>query len=202
MGIEDRKQREFNRREQDILEAAFDLFADKGIENVTIDMIAQAAEIGKGTIYKHFKSKHEIYARLIMDRGAALHLEIAAIDPGLPILDKLKKVFELYAGLFFKDQKALAVFNQCEALLTPEFLGEEMLVKVDAMHTLKTSQLDALFKQGIEEGVFIDTSPETLRILATGMFTGTMNQLMENPVDHPKEIIRTMERVFLNGILK
>lgn len=202
MGIEDRKQREFNRREQDILEAAFDLFAEKGIENVTIEMIAQAAEIGKGTIYKHFSSKHDIYARLILDRGKDLYLEAAAIDPNLPVLEKLRMVFALYVNLFFQDQKAMAVFNQCESILSPEYLSEEMVTRFEAQHAMKSAQLDALFRQGIDEGVFIETTPEILRILATGIFAGTLNQLIENPVDNPMEIIGAMERVLLHGILK
>ena len=62
MGVADRKKREFQQREADILKVAFALFEKNGVERVTINMIADKLEIAKGTVYKHFKSKDEIFA--------------------------------------------------------------------------------------------------------------------------------------------
>lgn len=59
-----RKKREFLRREEEILSATDRLLRTPD-ENVTVDRIASEVGIGKGTIYKHFKTKHEIVARLI-----------------------------------------------------------------------------------------------------------------------------------------
>ena len=67
MQKEPRKVREFRRREQEILDTALKLFLDLGEDSVTVEMIADAVGIGKGTIYKHFKSKAEIYLRLMLD---------------------------------------------------------------------------------------------------------------------------------------
>src|SRR3546814_4233483 len=67
MHKEPRKVREFRRREQEILDTALKLFLDQGEDSVTVEMIADAVGIGKGTIYKHFKSKAEIYLRLMLD---------------------------------------------------------------------------------------------------------------------------------------
>ncbi len=202
MGIEDRKQREFDRRESDILEAAFDRFAEKGVENVTIEMIAEAAEIGKGTIYKHFKSKNEIYASLVIRRGKDIHSQINGIDPTLPVVEKLRNVFALYIDLFFKDTKALNVFNKCEAMLTPDGLSENVFNQVETLHKMKAAQIDVLFSQGIKEGVFIDAKPSVLTMIASGVFTGTMMQLLDNPEEDPIDVISTMERVLMNGIMK
>ena len=67
MQKEPRKVREFRRREQEILDTALKLFLEQGEDSVTVEMIADAVCIGKGTIYKHFKSKAEIYLRLMLD---------------------------------------------------------------------------------------------------------------------------------------
>jgi len=67
VGIAERKQREFERREAGILEAALALFDEDDWERVTVDEIAGRAEIGKGTVYKHFPTKLAIYARLALD---------------------------------------------------------------------------------------------------------------------------------------
>lgn len=67
MQKESRKVREFRRREQEILDSALRLFLEQGEDSVTVEMIADEVGIGKGTIYKHFKSKAEIYLRLMLD---------------------------------------------------------------------------------------------------------------------------------------
>jgi AcrR family transcriptional regulator len=61
------KVQQFRDREQAILDAALQLMLDQGEENVTVEQIAEAVDIGKGTIYKHFSSKSEIYIRLMFD---------------------------------------------------------------------------------------------------------------------------------------
>ncbi|MFZ5601972.1 MAG: TetR/AcrR family transcriptional regulator, partial [Pseudomonadota bacterium] len=60
------KAQEFRRREEEILERAQELFIAKGEDKVTVEMIADAVNIGKGTIYKHFETKDEIYLRLMI----------------------------------------------------------------------------------------------------------------------------------------
>jgi AcrR family transcriptional regulator len=66
VAVKDRKQREFQRREQDILSAALELCSTPQWESVTVEQIADRAEIGKGTVYKHFVSKDELLFRLMM----------------------------------------------------------------------------------------------------------------------------------------
>ena len=55
-----RKRQAFIRREQDILSVCESLMAEKGVRQVSVDMIAARTGIGKGTIYKHFDSKRDM----------------------------------------------------------------------------------------------------------------------------------------------
>jgi AcrR family transcriptional regulator len=60
MGVTERKQREKAYRETSILEAAKKVFLAKGLLAATIDDIATEAELGKGTLYRHYRSKEDI----------------------------------------------------------------------------------------------------------------------------------------------
>jgi len=55
-----------------IMDAAAQVFADRGYEPATLDEIAEAAGISKPVIYDHFSSKKELHISLIESHGEAL----------------------------------------------------------------------------------------------------------------------------------
>jgi len=71
MGVAERKRREREQRMSAITVAAEKLFLEKGFYETTMDDIARAAELGKGTIYLYFKNKEEAYTAIVL-RGQRL----------------------------------------------------------------------------------------------------------------------------------
>lgn len=61
MGISERKKREKEQRRATIIEAAEELIKEKGLEAVTMDEIAEKAELSKGALYLYFKNKSDLY---------------------------------------------------------------------------------------------------------------------------------------------
>ncbi|MCF7955228.1 MAG: TetR/AcrR family transcriptional regulator [Phycisphaerae bacterium] len=47
--------------------AALNVFSDKGVEATTVEDITQKADLGKGTLYRHFTDKDEMVITLIED---------------------------------------------------------------------------------------------------------------------------------------
>jgi AcrR family transcriptional regulator len=56
----------------DILQSARSLFAEHGVEDVSMSQIARAADVGKGTLYRHFRSKAELCIALLDSEQRAL----------------------------------------------------------------------------------------------------------------------------------
>lgn len=52
-------------KRKQIMEAALELYKDKGFTETTVEEIAIRAGIGKGTVYGYFKSKEEVALSLI-----------------------------------------------------------------------------------------------------------------------------------------
>lgn len=65
MGTKERREREKEQRKNDIINAAEELFFDKGYENTSIESVAEKAELSKGTIYIYFKNKNDLLHAIV-----------------------------------------------------------------------------------------------------------------------------------------
>ena len=54
-------------RRRSVLDAAAGEFAEKGYSNADMDHIAESAKVGKGTIYRYFKSKEKLFEAVADD---------------------------------------------------------------------------------------------------------------------------------------
>jgi AcrR family transcriptional regulator len=70
-----------------ILSTAIELFSRRGIDAVTIDEIAAAADVGKGTIYNYFAAKEDIVVAFMADLEARLAPAVARFKPGKQPVD-------------------------------------------------------------------------------------------------------------------
>src|SRR6266446_2990919 len=59
-------------RSAGILEAARTVFAKKGFHDTTVDAIAEAAGVAKGTVYLYYRSKQDIYIEALRFGFASL----------------------------------------------------------------------------------------------------------------------------------
>jgi len=83
MGISERKEREKERRRQDIILAAEKVFFSKGFDKSTMDDVAVQAELSKGTLYLYFKSKVELHWEITkkgMNRLSEMIMKSISID--------------------------------------------------------------------------------------------------------------------------
>jgi AcrR family transcriptional regulator len=80
-----------NRRK--VLAAAGELFAARGVAAVSMDDVAAAAGVGKGTLYRRFGDKSGLAAALLDERESQLQRELLSgpppLGPGAPPVDRL-----------------------------------------------------------------------------------------------------------------
>ena len=60
------RQHQFKVREENILAMAEQLLLESGDGDITLDSLADQLDLAKGTLYKHFSSKDELYLRIII----------------------------------------------------------------------------------------------------------------------------------------
>ena len=95
--VRERRRAENDARATRIMTAAARVFARRGVENATMEMIAREANVAVGTIYLHFASRDEVYLNLCADRGTQLgtgYREV--IVRGLKPLDEIRALARVY----------------------------------------------------------------------------------------------------------
>lgn len=88
-----RERRDAARNRDAVLCAAQRLVASCGVEAVTMDAVAEAAGVGKGTVFRRFGSRAGLMARLLDESEAAWQASVISgpppLGPGAPPRDRL-----------------------------------------------------------------------------------------------------------------
>ncbi|MFD7984449.1 TetR/AcrR family transcriptional regulator [Kitasatospora indigofera] len=83
-----------------VLEAAAGLFAEHGVEAVSMDQVAAAAGVGKGTLFRRFGDKSGLAAALLDARERVLQEAILSgpppLGPGAPAGERLAAFLDAY----------------------------------------------------------------------------------------------------------
>jgi AcrR family transcriptional regulator len=133
---ENRKVREFKRREEEILETALQLFRVHGEDKVTVEIIADNVGIGKGTIYKHFKSKSDIYISLLINYEHQLASLLATKDFSDP-----ESLWRSYFEFRMSDPEQALLFDRLEDRLVK---GEEYEKEISDVHQVRNENMQVL----------------------------------------------------------
>ncbi|TSA25658.1 MAG: TetR/AcrR family transcriptional regulator [Bacteroidetes bacterium] len=153
MGIAERKEREKEQRRQAIIDAAEKVFFTKGYDSSTMDDIAEAAELSKGTLYLYFQSKDELHFE-IMDRGNEILMGFMekAIDPeksGRENLRFLGEAFVEFSNRYPEYFQAMMFFQSRDVV--QQKLNEQKLKKfIEGRSSI--SLLNAMVTKGIADG--------------------------------------------------
>ncbi|GAA6130405.1 TetR/AcrR family transcriptional regulator [Halopseudomonas sabulinigri] len=152
MQKESRKVREFRRREQEILDSALRLFLEQGEDSVTVEMIADEVGIGKGTIYKHFKSKAEIYLRLMLD----YERDLAELLHSKDIERNQEALSREYFAFRMSDPERYRLFDRLEEKVVK---ANQLPALVEELHAIRGSNfnhLTGVIQTRIDEGKLED----------------------------------------------
>lgn len=146
-----------------LIEAARQLFARKGVENTTINDIADATDKDRRTIYTYFRNKHEIYDAVLerdSEQSVTSLREIAASD--MLAADKLRLLVR--HQLDATDGGGHTVRKSLRALLSRD--GKRLQAVRSLAQAKEQEILDEILRQGVAEGTFDkDTSAQVSMFL-------------------------------------
>lgn len=182
-----------------IVSTAIGLFSRHGIANVTVDHIADVADIGKGTIYNYFQAKEDILVAYMVDIELQVQAKVPDFEASKKLLDSILIEFLRFQFRLKKPyHQFVRVFMAQMFVRTDEFLPYmvEMQKAIDP-------PLQRLF-EGLQKRKFIREDlnlPALVDVFKTIQLGLTALWAVEGPPFRGTEqILRQEIRLFCEGI--
>lgn len=97
-------------KEKRILKAAEQVFSHKGYTQATLDEIIQIADIGKGTVYKYYKNKENLFYTLVEAKNRKLMKAMeTAVEEGETFSDQFRGYVEAFLHFLEKNETLWSV---------------------------------------------------------------------------------------------
>jgi len=190
-------------RTREILAAARQLLEQRGPEAMTMEEIAAAAGVAKGTLYLYFQSKDDLILALITRVGENIIRDVEASleAPGTPPERLIRMVTVL-----------LEYLNR-ERLLFPMYARELSRGEEESLEGFRRSYLELeeqfvalvtrLFAEGIATGQFIPANPRLLTFLIRGLIRATgYYQKAEGQADAAQEALPVILTLLSSGLIR
>lgn len=178
-----RVQRKREKARHRILNAAQKLMRDRGVDAVTIQDITDAADVGHGTFYTHFKTKMDVLVPIAEEKAKA-HTRR---------LDQLTEAMEDAAEVVSVSTRHLLHAIEEDPLWT-WFLCNSKLAMDDMRRGVGNSgQRDVL--RGIEMGRFVEQSVDVVEPFLLGAMIGVIQKRFTE--DHGDDTVEETARIIL-----
>jgi len=208
MGIQERKEREKERRRQQIIVAAKRVFSDKGFNKTTMEDIAKEAELSPGTLYLYFKNKEELYASLSLRILQYLHIRVSHVinQTELSPTQKLDALQEVMFDVYDFDPLIIINMFHLQSSETLKNLSPELIEEIKTLSRNSIGAMAKIFQEGIGAGKFIDCHPVALSDISWSLFSGVVlweasKKIIDEKKDHLKKTLKLAYEIFNRGIL-
>jgi TetR/AcrR family transcriptional regulator, cholesterol catabolism regulator len=176
-----------------ILRHAGDLFAKNDFARVSVDEIALRSGVGKGSVYRQFGSKEELYATVVIEGFKHLQKEIrSALSGAASTRDQIETVVRHTLTYFWTRRQFFALLHDPTAL--PATLARSYLKQ-----RLELSKMiSAILVEGIEGGALrADLDTRIVAESLLGMLRGINRYCREYST--PESATDAVASLFLDG---
>lgn len=195
-----------NTEEKKILDAAAEVFAEKGFSGARVDEIAVKAGVNKAMLYYRVGDKEELYRRVVLRGQQGFQKAIMkAMTASSTAPETLSRIL---AGV----AENVACDRLIPSIILRELAGRARTLPKEGMDGVKgfMATVRSIVTMGVEEGSFRNIDPVVLQFLVIGgvftlSLTGEMRKEL-NP-DNPgpldsREISTAILDILAHGILK
>ena len=196
MGTEERKAREKERRRNNIIDAAEKVIFNKGLDQATMEEIAEQAELSKGTLYLYFKNKNELYMAITQRGSDMLNRRFSKIFTGDHTgIELIRLMGETYLDFVRNNPDYFNAFIYYESLKDAEELeNSEMAQTCESNMREAMSYMVRCLQIGMQDGTIDDSyDPKELAILIWASTRGITTIHHMKQTGHHFQMLNDME---------
>ena len=190
-------------RTREILAAARQLLEQRGPEAMTMEEVAAAAGVAKGTVYLYFQSKDDLMQALITQVGENIlrDLEASLVAPGTPP-EKLIRIVSVLLEYLNRERLLFPIYAR-ELLQGEEASREGFRSRSQELEEQFVALVTRLFAEGIAAGQFIPANPRLLTFLIRGLVRATgYYQRAEGQADAAQEALPVILTLLSSGLIR
>jgi len=209
MGIQERKQRERERRRQQIIVAAKRVFSEKGYSKSTMEDIAREAELSPGTLYLYFKNKDELYASLSLRILQYLNIRLEDVkkEKDIKPRQKIVAIKEALFDVYQFDPMILINMFHLQSSETLKNLSSPLLENITELSRNSLTILAEIFKDETGQDNFASHHPTAIADIVWSLFTGVVlweesKRMIDNEKDFLKQTLDVAFEIFSRGITR
>ena len=177
-----------------ILQAAAELFTERDFHQVLMDDVAARADVGKGTVYRYFPTKEELYFATIFEGWDRLGKELeAVVQQHGPLRETLEHVTRQVLSYFWHRRQFVTLVHRLENNLE----GEEQ-----ADWQRRRDSIVGVFADILSKGVAAQALSNGQMRLVTEMYLGMLRSIILYRGDHdtPDTMAPLAVQLFLDGL--
>jgi AcrR family transcriptional regulator len=162
-------------RTAELLEAARRVFAEKGFHSATVEDIAAAAGVAKGTVYLYYKSKQDVYWGALEHGITELRNEIATrLATEQTPENKVQAFIEIKIRYFEENRDFFRIyFSELGSGLSHP---AQMPPQFEQMYLQQARLLEGALQQGIESGAIREIRMDTAAVAISDLIRGIIVQ--------------------------
>ncbi len=182
----------------EILEAAAQIFSQKGFHATSMQDIAQAVRLQKGSLYHHVNSKQEILVDLL-DRALDLLIEHMqqVMAQALPPDEKLRRAMQAYLVAMLEHRDLASVLLLEHRSLEPAYQSRH-IPRRDRFERLWRD----LIQEGLDQGMFNCAEPGMASRALLGVMNWTITWYRPEGSLSAEKIAAQLAELFLCGLLR
>ena len=190
-------------RTREIMAAARSLLEQRAPEAMTMEEIATAAGVAKGTLYLYFQSKDDLIQALITQVGENIirDLEAALVAPGTPP-EKLIRLVSVLLEYLNRERLLFPIYAR-ELVRGEGESRDGFRRRFQELEEQFVALMTDLFAEGIAAGQFIPANPRLLTFLIRGLIRATgYYQKSEGQADAAKEALPVILTLLSSGLVR
>ncbi len=184
-------------RVDEIIEAAILEFIEKGYTGASMESIAKRANLSKGGLYHHFKSKTEILFMVNIKSIEPIQKFMVKIESAKSIQKGLKQFVTDYINYWYDHKRELSLYFMT---MNESFSNNSIMEMYKEATRQNFEYFESLFLKGQQSGIFKKCDAHSHAVAFISCLDGFLGYMLIDPSLSVDSITKDIQKTFIKAL--